>query len=212
MKQHTIANIADSEGVSKRTVQNWVKSATVEHGAIGTMVGNAWAFNDYEKSILLSYSGGGKVSARTTKQVSQIDETNYETTKPISPNYETVEVEIIDTQPVAPAPLAIIPTVYDISALRGGASTNIAPLAMANDALDKIAALRAAMQADMNRQEAQLNQQRLTVQMLDDETTKLQRAADEFRHDSKMNALREELLQAQQVNALGKLDAYAQSS
>jgi hypothetical protein len=199
MKQHTIANIADSAQVSKRTVQNWVKAATAEHGSIGTMIGNARAFTDYEKSILLSYSGGTKPTNATTKLHSET----------ASPIYETVDIEIIDSQTAPSAPLAIVPASFDLSALRGGAASGAAPLALANDALDKIAALKAAMQADMDRQEAQLNQQRLTVQMLDTEADKLQRAAAEFRQDSKMNALREELLQAQQGQALGKLEAYA---
>lgn len=199
MKQHTIADIAESAQVSKRTVQNWVKSATAEHGAIGSTIGNARAFNDYEKSILLSYSGGTKPANATTKLHSET----------ASPIYETVAIEIVDSQTAPSAPLAIVPASFDLSALRGGAANASAPLALANDAIDKIAALRAAMQADMDRQEAQLNQQRLTVQMLDTEADKLQRAAAEFRQDSKMNALREELLQAQQAQALGKLEAYA---
>jgi DNA-binding transcriptional MerR regulator len=220
MKQHTIAQVAKSGNVSKRTVQNWVKQATADHGSIGTLAGNARVFTDYEKAILLSYASGSRVSAKTMKPTyetmklhsetfhSETTKLHSETTKP---TYETTPVEFVDTQ-LTPAPLAVVPSSFDLSTLRGGSLAAPTPLALANDAVEKMAALRAAMQADMDRQEAHLQQQRLTAQMLDQETARLKDTADEFRRKSEMNALRDELLQAQQAAALGKLQGYAQGS
>jgi transposase-like protein len=220
MKRHTISQVAKSENVSKRTVQNWVKQATAEHGSIGTLAGNARVFTDYEKAILLSYASGSRVSARTMKPTYETMKLHSETlhsetmklhSETMKPTYETTQVEFVDTQP-KPAPLTIVPTSFDLSALRGGSLDAPTPLALANDAVEKMGALRAAMQADMDRQEAHLQQQRLTAQMLEQEAAKLQHTADEFKRKSEMNALRDELLQSQQVAALGKLQGYAQGS
>lgn len=132
--QHTLNSIATSEGVEKRTVQNWLKKAVKQNGELGVLSGTARLFSDADRDVLLSFKSDRKRA------------------EPVVP----VQVYTGNHRVIESAP--IVPAAYDLSYFRSDQDCVMvaSPMNVVDQVTAIVTGIKGAMQADANQQQAKL--------------------------------------------------------
>jgi hypothetical protein len=193
----TLADIAAAQNVLKRTAQNWLKLAKVEHGDIGELVGTTRRFNIEERDILVSYAA----PARPVK-VEALPEF-------IEPPAEYRQVEIMPGNHRATVEAPAMGNAINLAQFRGDIEvlTYRDPLAAIEAASAMIDAAESAMVEDLN--------QRLQVlQQTQQATAKLTQRAEDLKAQQLEYRVKQDILgliQNTETSKLGELLGKAES-
>jgi hypothetical protein len=203
----TFKLIAAQQEVSDRTVRRWYDAAKAEKGDFGTLTGNNRTFTPEQAETILSYAPATHVAKRITPTVTieLCDSDTVTSDRDIDSDTVTLTV----TSP----PAVMVPTAFDFSRLRGGlVQAPIVDASQAAQALAVMDQLSAAMDLDIQRQQAELQQSQQLAQQVKTKAAQLQQSQTIYQLRSELNTALQGQQQAEMGEALGKLEAYTQSS
>jgi hypothetical protein len=190
----TLTDIAESQNVLKRTAQNWLKLAKVEHGEdFGELVGKTRHFNIEERDILVSYAAPARpVKVKATPAPEFVE-------RPA----EHRQVEIVSGNHRETMPAPVIGGQIDLARFRGDIQTRSYqdPLNNAATAIQAFKAVEAAMDIDLDQSFTQLETSTDTVQQLESSARQFEAKALEYQVTQKILSR----LQNQQTNKLSEL-------
>lgn len=192
----TLADIAESQNVLKRTAQGWLAKAKAEHGDIGEIIGGARHFSALERDLLISYAAGPR-AVRVEPLAA-----------PVEQPAEHRQVEVMAGNHRATVEAPEMPMAIDLARFRGDIEvrTYEDPLNNAAAAIALFDALGNAMDADLDRSFAQLETTAATVQQLEQRAEALSAKQLEYQITQKILAR----LQNSETAKLGELLGKAQ--
>ncbi|NEZ68408.1 hypothetical protein D0962_37800 [Leptolyngbyaceae cyanobacterium CCMR0082] len=174
-RQHTLSDIAEGAGVNKRAVQGWLAKAKTQHGEVGEIIGTTRMFSNAERDILLSYQ-----SKRQT--------TETPVNEPVTPTAITV-IEGNHRETLANIDLN---NDFDLGTLRSPLQTVQSyqdPMVMAKQILAQNQERVAAMNADLQRQQAQVNESAQAIAMVEQSNFHLMQQTLNYQMESRIQAM-----------------------
>jgi predicted transcriptional regulator len=186
---HTLATIAESEGVKKRTVQNWLKKATKAEGQeLGSVRAGTRVFSDDDRNLLLQFKSL-KTRVELPEPVMQV--------QVFEGNHHMVQAD------------PIIPVSYDLGDFRS--ETQIVtiedPMAIALQFCGAADQLVAAMQSSANGQRDKLQQTIAATQMIEAKAAEVERSRVKYEVLSEVRGDTQNLATAGLNALVGKLQA-----
>jgi hypothetical protein len=183
--QHTLASIAATAEVEKRTVQNWLKKASSAHGELGQVSNGARVFSDDDRNILLSY----KSVKRKPEPVTQV--------QVFEGNHHVVQAD------------PIMPVSYDLANFRSETEivTIADPLAIAHQYCGMGDQLIAGMLTSSNGRRDTLHQTIEATRMIANKAAEVDRACTKYEILSEVRGDAQNLATADFNALLGKLQA-----
>jgi hypothetical protein len=167
----TFKLIAAQQEVSDRTVRRWYDAAKAELGDFGTLTGNTRTFTPEQAETILSYAPSTHVAKRITPTVT-IELCDSDIVTP-DRDIDSDTVTLTVTSP----PAVMVPTAFDFSRLRGGlVQAPIVDPSQAAQALAVMDQLSMAMDLDIQRQQAELQQSQQLAQQVRAKAQQLQQS------------------------------------
>jgi hypothetical protein len=184
---NTVKSISDFNQVDRSTVKRWVLKARIERPDLGQLIDNTWYFTDDEAKFIASFAKPVATQAINKSAV----------TPPI--------IEIVDDEPEHQT-VAIVPTSFDRSTMRGGltAVATLDPNSIAQS-LQVMRSYRQALEQDAAKQLQDLQDLQGVASEVAQEVKLLETAQATHKLRSEMLALIQLNAQNQVQTDLGKL-------
>jgi hypothetical protein len=194
MHTHTVKTISNFHQVDQSTVRRWVAKGRLEKPEIGQLIDNIWFFTDDEAKFIASFAKPIAAQAMNKSAV--------------TPSL----IEIVDDEPEHQT-VAIVPTQFDRSTMRGGltAVATLDPNSIAQS-LQVMRSYRAALEQDAAKQLQDLQDLQGVASEVAQEVKLLETAQATHKLRSEMLALIQLNAQNQVQTDLGKLNALSTGS